>query len=125
MNSRYNDIRTHQSADQAENSLGWVVANTRFTADALAYGTCVGLYLLSWDYPKNNGLKDRVNVLGLYPITVSELLTAQEKNFLLGRNIVLCKQLLNDRFYLDHLGVSESRKAKIINEINHLCNESK
>ena len=35
--------------------------------------------------------------------------------------MVLCKQLLGDKFYLDHLGVSEVRKSKILNEIKALC----
>ncbi|MAU26538.1 MAG: ATPase, partial [Muricauda sp.] len=44
-----------------------------------------------------------------------------EKEFLLGRDIVLCKQLLGDRFYLDHLGITEPRKEKILEEIELLC----
>ncbi len=73
-----------------------VVTNTRFTQDAVTYGNCVGLNLLSWDYPKENGLKDRIDRLGLYPITVSYLLTNREKQFLLSRDVVLCRQLLKD-----------------------------
>lgn len=123
IHSRYRDILANLKGD-ISNMLGWVVTNTRFSADAVTYGNCAGLQLLSWDYPKGNGLKDRIDKLGLYPITVSTLLTEQEKSFLLGRDVVLCKQLLNDRFYLDHLGISEIRKAKIINEIKLLCDES-
>jgi hypothetical protein len=123
IHSRYRDVVDNLSQKNLETTQGWVVTNTRFTADAVAYGTCVGLQLLSWDYPKGNGLKDRIDALGLYPITVSTVLTGREKSFLLGREVVLCKQLLNDRFYLDHLGISDTRKAKIINEIKLLCNE--
>ena len=100
---------------------GWVVTNTRFTSDAIQYGNCCGLYLLSWDYPKDNGLKDRIDRLGLYPITVSTLLTNREKQFLLSRDVVLCRELVGDAFYLDHLGISETRKAKILKEIKMLC----
>ncbi|GAL72491.1 hypothetical protein JCM19302_1613 [Jejuia pallidilutea] len=99
-----------------------MVTNTRFTEDALIYGNCVGLYLLSWDYPKNNGLKDRIDRLGLYPITVSTLLNNREKQFLLSRDIVLCRELIGDDFYLDHLGVSDVRKQRILKEITQLCN---
>ena len=121
--SRYQDIKKqHQNNKEKEPNEGWVVTNTRFTTDAIQYGTCIGLYLLSWDYPKNNSLKDRIDRLNLYPITVSTLLTNREKHFLLSRDIVLCKQLLGDVFYLDHLGISEQRKQKILKEINMLCN---
>ncbi|EPR73409.1 hypothetical protein ADIWIN_1439 [Winogradskyella psychrotolerans RS-3] len=124
INSRYQDVKANwnkNSKDNAALTKGWVVTNTRFTKDALQYGSCCGLYLLSWDFPSNNGLKDRIDRLGLYPITVSTLLNQREKQFLLSRSIVLCRDLINDKFYLDHLGVSETRKKKILNEISQLC----
>jgi hypothetical protein len=114
--SRDNGYRKTRQPDEA-----WVVTNTRFTRDAMVYGECVGLYLLSWDYPKKDSLKARIDRLGLYPITVSTLLSGREKQFLLSRDVVLCRQLMKDTFYLDHLGVSESRKKKILDEIAGLC----
>jgi hypothetical protein len=125
INSRYIDIKTHWDLNpRKETTLtkGWVVTNTRFTEDAIQYGNCCGLYLLSWDYPRDNGLKDRIDKLGLYPITVSTLLNKREKQFLLSRDIVLCKDLIGDLFFLDHLGISEIRKRKILNEMKQLCN---
>ncbi len=125
INSRFQDVKAHWNSNSKNESLltqGWVATNTRFTEDALKYGKCVGLYLLSWDYPKDNGLKDRIDRLGLYPITVSTLLTNREKHFLLSRNIVLCRELIDDSFYLDHLGLSDVRKEKILSEIKLLCN---
>ncbi|WP_435412724.1 ATP cone domain-containing protein [Psychroserpens mesophilus] len=124
INSRYLDIKTYWDANPKNDSKltkGWLATNTRFTEDALQYGKCCGLYLLSWDYPKDDGLKDRIDRLGLYPITVSTLLTNREKQFLLSRDIVLCRELIGDVFYLDHLGISEVRKEKILNEISQLC----
>lgn len=120
--SRYLDIIDQYTNLEGRPNEGWVVTNTRFTTDAITYGNCVGLYLLSWDHPKDNGLKDRIDRLALYPITVSTLLTNREKQFLLSRDIVLCRQLLKDVFYLDHLGISENRKARILKEISMLCN---
>ena len=124
IHSRYQDVKYHWNVNPKNGttlSKGWVVTNTRFTEDALQYGNCCGLYLLSWDYPQNDGLKDRIDRLGLYPITVSTLLTNREKQFLLSRDVVLCRQLMHDKFYLDHLGVSEVRKKKILDEISQLC----
>lgn len=123
IHSRYRDIREFygQNKNEDKPNEGWVATNTRFTEDALEYGKCAGLHLLSWDYPKGNGLKDRIDRLGLYPVTVSTLLTQREKDFLLSRDVVLCRQLINDNFYLDHLGISEKRKKRILNEINLLC----
>lgn len=126
IHSRYRDVKAHWDTKKSKTKTmenGWVVTNTRFTKDAIKYGTCAGLYLLSWDYPTNNGLKDRIDRLGLYPITVSTLLTNREKQFLLGRDIVLCRQLFKDKFFLDHLGISAIRKKKILDEIGQLCNQ--
>lgn len=123
IHSRYHDILNfydQENHDEIPNE-GWVVTNTRFTEDALRYGKCSGLYLLSWDFPMGDGIKDRIDRLGLYPITVSTLLSQREKQFLLSRDVVLCKQLINDDFYLDHLGIAENRKERILNEIKLLC----
>lgn len=125
IHSRYNDVKANWATKKNESrelDKGWVVTNTRFTSDASTYGKCVGLNLLSWDLPLNDGLKDRIDRLGLYPITVSTLLSNREKQFLLSRDVVLCRQLWKDKFFLDHLGISNTRKEKILNEIKQLCN---
>lgn len=123
IHSRFEDILNYSKshANRVIPESGWVVTNTRFTKDASQYGKCVGLYLLSWDLPKGNALKDRIDRLGLYPVTVSTLLSQREKQFLLSRDIVLCRQLIDDSFYLDHLEVSEKRKQKVLDEIRSLC----
>lgn len=125
IHSRYRDILNFygEKTKGEKPNEGWVVTNTRFTEDAIIYGECVGLYLLSWDLPKDNGIKDRIDRLGLYPVTVSTLLSQREKQFLLSRDVVLCKQLINDAFYLDHLGISVKRKERILDEIKLLCNK--
>ena len=122
--SRFKDVKEHWDSKPhiTELNSGWVVTNTRFTEDALQYGKCIGLKLLSWDYPKEDALKNIIDRLGLYPITVSTLLTNREKQFLLSRDVVLCRDLIGDSFYLDHLGISETRKARILNDIEQLCN---
>lgn len=123
INSRFQDVKKkwENTIPQKHLTHALVVTNTHFTKDAIQYGICADLELLSWDYPKGNALKERIDRIGLYPITVSTLLTEKEKQFLLDRNIVLCRELVKEAFMLDHLGVSEQRKEKIIREINQLC----
>jgi len=120
IHSRYLDVKANYN-EQEKFGDGWVVTNTKFTKDAIQYGNCSGLYLLSWDYPFKDGLKDRIDRLGLYPITVSTLLTTREKQLLLSRDIILCRDLKEESFFLDQLGVSDIRKKKILSEINKLC----
>jgi hypothetical protein len=124
INSRFQDVKANWSVATGNSTAlkeAWVVTNTRFTEDAVQYGKCCGLYLLSWDYPDGESLRNRIDELGLYPITVSTLLAQREKQFLLSRNIVLCRQLIGDNFYLDHLGISPNRKRKILDEFKALC----
>ncbi|MBC2840048.1 ATP cone domain-containing protein [Robiginitalea sp. SC105] len=128
INSRYRDVaagKTVSASPELRLKPAWVVTNTRFTSDALAYGKCAGMYLLSWNHPRGNGLKDRIDRHRLYPITVSVLLSAREKEFLLKREVVLGRQLLEAPYLLDHLGVSQSRKSRILDEFEVLCNHKK
>lgn len=125
VSSRYQDILKNYEGSVTKDNMPdecWVVTNTRFTTDALTYGKCAHLKLVSWDYPQSNCLKERIDRLSLYPITVSTLLTNREKQFLLSREVVLFRQLLHDTFYLDHLGISETRKEKVLKEVRSLIN---
>ena len=100
---------------------GWVVTNTRFSTDAVQYGTCIGLNLISWDYPVKGSLKDQIDTLGLYPITCLTSLTKNEKEQLLERKIVLCKEILQNEKLLDQIGVKPSRIGTVLSETLQLC----
>ena len=124
IHSRFQDIARNEANVAERDSFlkpGWVVTNTRFTSDAQKYGTCIGLYLLSWNYPTKNSLKRRIDRYGLYPITVSTLLSGREKELLLERGPVLCQEVLKTPAFLDQIGVSKARKNKILNEFRQLC----
>lgn len=103
---------------------GWVVTNTRFSDDAIQYGTCVGLNLLGWDFPKNNSLKDQIDRSGLYPITCLTSLTSLEKQKLLARNIVLSIEICGNSALLLSSGISQTRIDPIIKEAQLLCKKS-
>lgn len=103
---------------------GWIYTNTRFSSDAITYSKCVGLNLVSWDYPQNTSLKCKIETVGLFPITSLVLLTRKEKKRLLDQGIVLCKQLYKNQYLLNEIGVEKSRQKKIIEDIRVLCNEN-
>lgn len=100
---------------------GWVFTNTRFTTDAIQYGTCVGLMLVGWDYPRKGSLKERIDKAGLYPITALTTLTKTEKQKLLARNILLGKDLHNNPEILSSIGLKEQRLMKVLSELEELC----
>jgi len=119
--SRFKDVETNWSSRpgrQYKHHRGWVVTNTRFTDDALQYGTCAGLKLLSWDYPKNEGLKDLISRVNLHPITCLSTLYKEEEQALLNHGVVFCMQLCEDNKVLDRLGL-DSRQLK---EARDICN---
>lgn len=122
IHARFKDIRKQEKTPAKE--LGWVVTNTRFTEDAIQYGRCAGLKLISWNYPEGDSLKQLIDKSRLYPLTVSTLLSEKEKEFLLKREIVLGSDLLQNAFLLDHLGISDSRKTRILSEFKILCSKS-
>ncbi|MGZ4089758.1 MAG: restriction endonuclease, partial [Bacteroidia bacterium] len=100
---------------------GWVVTNTRFTDDAIQYGTCIGLKLIGWDYPDGESLRSRIDTLGLYPITCLVTLSKIEKQKLLDKKIVLCKEIDHNKDLLLSIGINSSRIKGVIEEVSRLC----
>ena len=122
--ARFEDIErklNHQSAHKNKNHHGWIVTNTRFTDDARQYGDCIGLRLLSWDYPQKKGLKDLIGRVNLHPITCLSSIDEKEKKELLKRNIVFCQQLQEAGNLLAALGIDNRRKNKILKEAAEVC----
>jgi Holliday junction resolvase len=122
--SRFKDIEQQwlQLPDHANKfHQGWVVTNTRFTDDAIQYGNCVGLHMMGWDYPRKHSLKAQIDMLELYPITCLSTLTKIEKQQLLDKNIVLCKEICDHEYHLSDIGIKPSRIPKILAEGHQLC----
>ncbi len=121
--SRFLDVReTWQSTPeyQQKKPVGYIVTNTRFTGDALDYANCVGLKLLSWDYPRKEGLKDLIERTNIHPITILNSLTKKEKQALLKADIVHCEQIRNNQNILNELQFNHQKKNLIINEVEEL-----
>lgn len=124
IHSRFLDVERqweHHKGHESKLHQGGVYTNTRFTTDAIQYGTCVGLLLTSWDYPQGNGLKDRIDKAGLHPLTALTSLTKSEKVQLLNKGIVLCKELVENPGFLGQIGISNPRRKKILENSRELC----
>lgn len=102
---------------------GWIVTNTRFTSDALSFGTCSGLNLLSWNHPPEKGLKDLIEQFSVFPITTLTLLTKAEKQILIDKDIVHCRQLLQHPEILNSLDLKDDKRRKIMEEVSDLCSD--
>ena len=124
IHSRFLDVEKqwkHQKGHEAKLHKGGVYTNTRFTTDAIQYGKCVGMLMTSWDYPRGNGLKDRIDQSGLHPLTALTTLTKAEKTKLLDEGIVLCKELHERPKLLEKIGIDKKRHKKILEDSEELC----
>lgn len=124
--SRFKDVESQwlsTLSHKGKKHLGWVVSNTRFSSAGIQYANCAGLKLLGWDYPFHHGLKDQIDALGLYPVTCLTTLTHLEKKSLLNANIVLCKEIYNNRQLLLDSGVKPSRIYSVMKEAEQLCQQ--
>ncbi len=124
IHSRFKDVETElrkKKEFQDKTILGGLVTNTRFSGDALQYGQCMGMFMLSWDHPGEKSLKSIIDQSGLHPITSLLTITMEEKNQLLTRGIVLCKSLSVDPSLLRSLNISSNRINKIMQEVQDIC----
>ena len=125
INSRFLDVQIQWNENSNHTTRlkqGWLVTNTRFSEDAINYGKCVGLNLLSWDYPINNGLKANIDTYALYPITTLTTLSKKEKNQLIASDIILVKELMNASEKIKNIGLSKIRINRVMDEVHKLCN---
>jgi hypothetical protein len=125
IHSRFQDVKRNWSSlpgHKNKTHKGWVVTNTRFTTDAEKYGLCAGLELLSWDFPKRNGIKDLVERLNLHPVTCLSTLSDEEKKLLLDHNIIFCKQIHDDKEVLKAAGINPRNVNSIAKEATEICN---
>lgn len=127
IHSRFKDVEKklkEKSGYQKKIFLGGLVTNTRFTSDAIQYGTCMGMFMLSWDYPAKNSLKLLIDKSGLHPLTCLLSITNYEKKQLLDKGIVLSKNLIGHEKVLKEIQISDARIKKIISEAEDLSNSA-
>jgi hypothetical protein len=123
INSRFNDLKGKLENEDRYKDFeinGYVVTNARFTADAIKYADCVGLGLISWDYPSTGSLKHFIDRSGLHPLTSLHSLRKHEKKALLENGIVLCNELNTHEDTLSEIGLTPLRIRKVLDEAEML-----
>jgi len=121
--SRFNDVKEIKYdlfASKQTISKCIIATNNRFTTDAVQFGTCSGLSMLSWDYPQKEGIRDLVDRFRVYPITCLTTLTNEEKDELLILDCITVKDLLQKPDYLNTIELSHNRIKNILKEANQL-----
>ncbi|HEB41440.1 MAG TPA: ATPase [Candidatus Dependentiae bacterium] len=122
--ARFEDVRTaweQNPEHKYEFHRAWVVTNTRFTSEAIKYAECMGIKLLGWKHPENQGIGKVIDTVGLHPITALTSLTHQQKRAFIKEGFVLCRDASKHIAFLKSLGFSARQIKKLIKEAETTC----
>lgn len=121
IHSRFEDIRLKRNLAVAEVQ-PWIATNARFSSDAVDYARCVGLNLIGWDQPSGESLKNGLETLKLYPLTVLTTLNQVQKRYLLEHKLILCRDILERPELLLHLPGKQSQalEKRVMQECHQL-----
>lgn len=124
--ARFSDIedRARDLGQTCDIREGWLVTNTKFTAQAIEYAECAGIRLLGWSYPGRDNLADLIDETGLYPLTVLTTLSKKEEALLLKSQVTLCRDVARDPSVLARAGIPRRKHAAIVAESTSLCGAS-
>lgn len=114
--ARFDDVKETNKLTEA-----WIVTNTKTTTDVNTFAQCVGMKIMSWSYPEGESIRDLIEKMGLYPITMLTSLAQTHKLTLLTNHVVLCKDVFTNPSLLDILPISKEDREKTIAEIQFIC----
>lgn len=114
--ARFDDLKEKHGFTKA-----MLVTNTKITVDALAYADCEGVETLAWSYPQNDGIRDVVENLKLYPVTQLSFLNLTQKQELLSKNVVLISQICKDTNLLNQISIPEEKRDDVIKQAQLVC----
>lgn len=103
----------------------WLVTNTKFTDKAITYSECNHLRLMGWNYPLAGNLHDVIEQNGLHPITCISSLTRGQKSDLIGRNVLVCIDIVGNPNILNDIGVKGEDVEKVLTEAQMIIQQAK
>jgi hypothetical protein len=119
--ARFDDIWQCDPAYQTcPMNRGFLVTNTKFTSEAIAYAKCSSIELLGWSYPLGAGLLEEMCRAKVYPVTTLTTLSHAEKRLLIEAGVVAVDTIVRDKSSLDHLRLSPVRIGEIRAEADGL-----
>lgn len=123
VHSRFEDIKKEWLKEPGNSQKSFkpiLITNTRFTEDALQFGKCAGMKLISWDYPADGCLKDWIDRADFHPITSLKSLRKREVQELTEKGLVLCREIVENPEILTSLIASHQRQKTILKEAKAL-----
>ncbi|MDO8639503.1 MAG: hypothetical protein Q7R53_01125, partial [bacterium] len=92
------------------------VTNTKITKDAIDYALYYDIKAISWNYPEKESLRDLIERTASFPITILSTLSSGQKQRLLEKHIVLCRDLIYDQKSLIFLNLPEEKQRDVFEE---------
>jgi hypothetical protein len=77
-----------------------LVTNNKFTSEVIKYSRCVGVDLLGWRYPADEGLEYLIEKDKLYPITILPSFKNYMADMFFSKKIMMAKDVLEKRINL-------------------------
>lgn len=94
--ARSDDLANSRHA-QSKHATFSLITNTRFSSEALKFGTCSGIDLVGWTHPENGtGLTRRLERSGLIPLTALTSLPKRLAAQLMVQGTVTVRDLVDD-----------------------------
>jgi hypothetical protein len=115
INSRFEDLKNKYNFDET-----WLVTNTKATTEAIAYAECVGMKVVSWNYPEKESLRDLIEEKNLHPITMLSTLSIQQKAHLMANHTIVCKDILEQEQALSVLSLPLDVKKEVLEEASYI-----
>jgi hypothetical protein len=123
--ARFEDIKAAAKLDgEHDFTTRMLITNTKFTEQAEVYAECIGLVLLSWDYPERGNLRELIEESGVHPLSCVTTISGAQKRRLMEQGIVLTRQLYEHIPVLQSLGLSDRMLDALFDEVEHLSTPS-
>jgi len=103
----------------------WLFTNAKFTTSATQYGTCMGIKMTGWNYPKNRGenLADLIKKKMLFPITTLPSVNYFAREEFARRNILLALDLrhYSEKDLVQQFSLNHRQAGRIAEEVRMLA----
>jgi len=124
--SRFTDIKRAYASTPGNPVLiqqGWLVTNTRCSADAIKFAECMGLRIVSWRYPEKESLEKMIENKSLYPVTILTSVKRNILDILFRNNFILAKDIadIDEQMFVAKSGLDREIAGMLKREADELC----
>jgi hypothetical protein len=126
IHSRFEDIKKAynvKSESTVQIHQGWLVTNTRCSADAIKYSECAGLKIISWKYPEKDSLEKLIENKRLYPVTILSSVKKNSLDILFRNDIIFAKDIadMDEQTFIKRSGLDAGTAGILKREADELC----